>query len=214
MELYALPCDGVMTHPLKRGLPILQQKCMQSNHSLRIPRCFHRGRSQIELTVGRDALGNGCMTAIVSDGYRIIRHECPCCMQGNGFTAFFKVPKVKPGKYDVVSVVPDDEGVVISFDNISLRYEAPPHDEKVLTISGLYGDIQSHRENMTKMDVDASFLHGLLNGLISGKGETSKKRVTLVVGKSSSLFEDLPYLSLEMDNSEALLLPLRTISKT
>lgn len=47
MELYALPCDGVMAHPLRRGLPILLQKCTQSNHSLRIPRCPHRGRSQI-----------------------------------------------------------------------------------------------------------------------------------------------------------------------
>lgn len=46
MELYALPCDGVMAHPLRRGLPILLQKCTQSNHSLRIPRCPHRGRSQ------------------------------------------------------------------------------------------------------------------------------------------------------------------------
>ena len=46
MELYALPCDGVMAHPLRRGLPILLQKCTQSNHSLRIQRCPHRGRSQ------------------------------------------------------------------------------------------------------------------------------------------------------------------------
>lgn len=171
-------------------------------------------RNYIELTVDKDAFGNGRMMAIVTDGYRIIRHECPCRVQGNGFTVFLKVPKVKPGKFDMVSIVPDTEGVVVSFDNISLRYEAPPHDGKIKPISSLYNDIQSQRETILTMDVDANYLKELLSGLLAGKGNTSKKRVSLIVGKSQGISENHPYLSLKMDNSEAMLLPLRSASKT
>lgn len=170
-------------------------------------------RTYVELIVGKDEHGNGQVTAVVTDGYRILKHKCACCLRGHGFTTFIKIPKVKPGKYDVVSITPDDEGVTISFDNVSLRYQAPPVTDSFALPSKIYNDNLSGRENMATLDVDVNLLKGLLNGLVAGKNNAGDKRVTLVVGKNQEFAAGLPYLWLEMADSEAFVLPLRPISK-
>lgn len=176
----------------------------------------HLSRAQftyVELIVDKDAYGKGQMTAIATDGYRIIKHKCACCLQGNGFTTFIRVPKVKPGKYDMVSIVPDNAGVTVSFDNITLRYQVPSDTGKNIPTSKLYSNIQGNREDVVSLDVDVNYLRGLLNGLIAGKNKPSNKRVTLTVGKNQELIGALPYLTLKMDDSEAIVLPLRPTSK-
>lgn len=144
--------------------------------------------------------GDGQITAYTSNGKSIIRHACPCYVQGPPFTAYINNPHDLPAKLETVVISLDGLDTVITYGDHISRYNPPITGLNLQQVWVTAEELLS--EGRTRTVMNPGFLRELAAGMRAGTLIPAPVHISVGSG-------DEPIVA-KCGPTEALVMPVRT----